>query len=72
MSVNSSRRIISRHKITHHKDPKTTSDYKLAKPKQTPRTKEAEVAPVSQLVAPQTINYLNKEPFNVDVTVEES
>ncbi|RNA26814.1 hypothetical protein BpHYR1_023732 [Brachionus plicatilis] len=35
MSVNSLRRIITRHKIIHDKDPKPKSDYKLAKPQQT-------------------------------------
>lgn len=75
MSESSSRRIISRHKITNEEETKHRSDYKLSNAQQNQpnqKTKEAETIQSSQLVTTQTINYLNKEPFNEDLSVEES
>lgn len=75
MSESSSRRIISRHKITHEEDTKHRSDYKLTNSNQNQsnqKSKEAETTPPSQLITTKTINYLNKEPFNEDVSFEEN
>lgn len=75
MSENSSRRIISRHKISNEDDSKNRSDYKVNNMQQnqpTQKTKESESVPTSQLLVAQTVNYLNKEPFNEDATIEES